>query len=104
MHRTNLEVDFGQSAVVTRYFNIGAALIFKKKKSLLHAKKKKKESEFVNRLNRPPPDMRANSKTEGEGLQPCGTETNRTSIYCVIYLSVAGFTINSFFIAFYKKK
>lgn len=28
---------------------------------------------------------------------------NRMSIYCVIYLSVAGFTINIFFIAFYKK-
>lgn len=36
-------------------------------------------------------------KNQGrDGLQPCATETNRMSIYCVIYLSVAGFTINSF--------
>jgi len=30
-------------------------------------------------------------------------QKKRTSIYCVIYLSVAGFTINIFLLPFYKK-
>lgn len=40
--------------------------------------------------------------TRGEG-QPRGTETETVRVFIVIYLSVTGITINSFFIAFYKK-
>lgn len=51
------------------------------------------KNNWINYLNRPPPDMSANlcrpfQKTKGEGLQPCGTETE--TVYLLFYLFISG--------------